>query len=177
MNPRRVIAGAVAVITALLLQAGVVSPVVAPLAVSLPAVLVASVGLMAGPSAGMSVGFSSGLLADLASPHPAGVLALAWLLLGLATGLAGDPRRRLLVSIALAGVAVGVVGLVVVVVLVVVGSPSSPLGTVVPLALPSALGDLGLAALVLPMTRAVVRAVPLPAGAVLSSRSRVSIDA
>jgi cell shape-determining protein MreD len=125
----------------------------------------------------MSVGFSAGLLADLASPHPAGVLALAWLLLGLGTGLAADPRRRLAVSIAFAGVAAGVVGLLVVVVLVAVGSPSSPLGTVVPLALPSALGDLVVAALVLPLTRAITRAVPLPAGAALASRSRVSIDA
>jgi hypothetical protein len=176
MNVRRVIAAAVAVITALLFQAGLVTPVVAPLAMSLPAVLVASVGLMAGPSAGMSVGFSAGLLADLASPHPAGVLALAWLVLGLGTGLATDPRRRPLISIALAGLAAGVVGLVVVVVLVAVGSPSAPLGTVVPLALPSALGDLGLALIVLPMTRAIVRAVPLRLVG-LSSRSRVSIDA
>lgn len=176
MNPRRVIAATVAVITALLFQAGVVTPVVAPLAVSLPAVLVASVGLLAGPSAGISIGFSAGLLADLASPHPAGVLALAWLALGLGTGVAGDPRRRLLASVAVAGVAAGVVGLVVGVALVAVGSPSAPLGTVVALALPSALGDLALAVIVVPTTRAIVRAVPLRSVATMS-RSRVSIDA
>ena len=38
----------------------------------------------------MSVGFSAGLLADLGSHHPAGVLALAWLLLGLGCGLLAD---------------------------------------------------------------------------------------
>ncbi len=91
MTPRRVIAAAAAVITVLVLQAVVVSPVAGMVMVSLPAVLVAALAVEAGPSAGMSVGFAAGLLADLSSRHPAGVLALAWLLLGAGCGMFAAP--------------------------------------------------------------------------------------
>lgn len=81
-----------AILTALLLQATLVAPVFAPFAVSLPAVLVAAVALVDGPAAGMSFGFAAGLVADLGSRHPAGVLALCWLGVGLVCGMSADRR-------------------------------------------------------------------------------------
>jgi cell shape-determining protein MreD len=187
VNPRRLIAAAAAVLTVLVLQATIVTAVSAPLAISLPAVLVAAVGLEAGPSAGMSVGFSVGLLADLGSRHPAGVLALLWLLLGIGTGLLAHRPRRRLMSIVIVAIATSIVGLVASVVLTALNAPAGPIGATLALALPSALGNLVLAVLVVPITRAVVRAVPLrtvlagagagrPAIAVSSAPARVGID-
>ncbi|MDT4894644.1 MAG: hypothetical protein QOE97_3679 [Pseudonocardiales bacterium] len=95
MTRLRVVAGLAAMLTALVLQAGLVAPVTVPVPVSLPAVLIAAVALVDGPAAGLSLGFAAGLIADLGSRHPAGVLALAWLALGLAAGqLAGRRSVR-----------------------------------------------------------------------------------
>lgn len=93
MTRARVAAAAAAIVTALLLQATLVGPVCAPLAVSLPGVIVAAVALVDGPATGMSFGFTLGLAADLGSRHPAGVLALCWLGLGLAAGTVADRYR------------------------------------------------------------------------------------
>lgn len=92
MTRHRVAAGSAAMITALLLQATIIGPVMLPVTVSLPAVLVAAVALVDGPGVGMALGFSGGLFADLVSTHPAGVLALSWLGVGLACGLLADRR-------------------------------------------------------------------------------------
>lgn len=92
MTRHRVAAGCAAMITALLLQATLIGPVTLPVPVSLPAVLIAAVALVDGPGVGMALGFSAGLFADLASTHPAGVLALSWLGVGLACGLLADRR-------------------------------------------------------------------------------------
>jgi cell shape-determining protein MreD len=89
----RVAAALAAMITALLLQATLVAPVTYPWPVSLPALFVAAVALREGPGTGMSLGFATGLVADLASRHPAGLLALAWLGVGLAGGLLADHGR------------------------------------------------------------------------------------
>lgn len=84
-----------AILTVLLFQATLVGPVSGPYAVSLPAVLVAAIALVDGPAPGMSFGFAAGLVADLGSRHPAGILALSWLLVGLACGAIGArPRVR-----------------------------------------------------------------------------------
>ncbi|HEY3736012.1 MAG TPA: hypothetical protein VGL26_01100 [Jatrophihabitans sp.] len=88
----RVIAALTAIVTALLLQGSVVAPLVAPTPVSLPAVLVAAVALVDGPGAGLALGFSAGLVADLTTRHPVGVLALAWLLVGVFCGALAVPR-------------------------------------------------------------------------------------
>jgi cell shape-determining protein MreD len=74
------------IITALLLQATLIGPVTAPVPVCLPAVVVAAVALVDGPATGMSFGFAAGLVADLGSPHAAGILALCWLGVGLVCG-------------------------------------------------------------------------------------------
>lgn len=92
MSRARVVAAAAAMLTALLLQGALVAPLTMAVPVSLPAVLVAAVALVGGPSTGMSFGFVVGLIADLGSSHPAGVLALSWLGLGVACGLAADRR-------------------------------------------------------------------------------------
>lgn len=95
MTRARVAAAVAGVATVLLLQATLVGPAFGSWAVSLPAVLVAVVAFTDGPAAGMSFGFAAGLAADLASRHPAGVLALCWLGLGLVCGLADGHGRRL----------------------------------------------------------------------------------
>lgn len=102
MHRVRPVAAAAAIVTALLLQATLVGPlttaVLGPVATGLPAVLVAAVALVDGPGAGMSLGFAAGLIADLGSDHPAGVLALGWLGLGLLAGVLGE-RRRLVADV------------------------------------------------------------------------------
>lgn len=90
----RVAAACAALITALLLQATLISPIAPTLQISLPAVLVAAVALIEGPGAAIAFGFSAGLVADLASTHPAGVLALAWMTGGVVLGAAGRQLAR-----------------------------------------------------------------------------------
>lgn len=92
MTRLRIAAAVAALLTALLLQAAIVAPIFSPVPVSLVAVLVAAVALVDGPGAGMALGFSGGLVADLGSRHPAGVLALAWLTVGLLCGACAAPR-------------------------------------------------------------------------------------
>jgi hypothetical protein len=87
----RIAAAAAAIITALLLQGVLVSPLATPVPVSLPAVLVAAVAMVDGPGVGMALGFSTGIIADLTSRHATGVLALAWLIVGLVCGLLATP--------------------------------------------------------------------------------------
>ena len=91
MTGARVAAALAALVTALLLQATLIAPLALPAPVSLPALLVAAVALHDGPGAGIAFGFATGLVADLASEHPAGVLALCWLALGLVCGRLGRP--------------------------------------------------------------------------------------
>lgn len=111
MTRGRIAAAAASILTVLLLQATVIGPSVAPLAVSLPAVLVAAVALVDGPSTGLSFGFVAGLVADLGSRHPAGVLALCWLAVGLVCGAAAD-RNGVLRDALTAGIVVGLAGVV-----------------------------------------------------------------
>jgi cell shape-determining protein MreD len=86
MNRARLLAAATAALTVLLLQATLVAPLTQPVPASLPAVLVAAVALVDGAGTGLAFGFVLGLLADLGSAHPAGVLALSWMAVGLACG-------------------------------------------------------------------------------------------
>jgi rod shape-determining protein MreD len=86
----RVCAAIAALLTALLLQACVLSPLLMPAPISLPALLVAAVALREGAGTGIAYGFAAGLITDLGSRHPAGVLALCWMGVGLLCGLAAD---------------------------------------------------------------------------------------
>ena len=85
----RALVGLAAIVTALLVQATVVGPLTMAVPVSLGLVAVLSVAVLAGPGTGIALGFGAGLLADLASFHPIGVLALTWMAGGLLAGCAG----------------------------------------------------------------------------------------
>lgn len=51
-------------------------------------------GIVGGPGTGATVGFVAGLLFDLLLPGPFGVTALAYLLVGYGSGVAGDAVAR-----------------------------------------------------------------------------------
>ncbi len=157
MNPRRLIAAVAAVASVLILQAGLITPLTAPLAVSLPAVFVAAVSLNAGVSTGMSIGFVTGLVADLGSEHPAGVLALCWLGLGLACGIVADSSRRTRVSLLIVTIASGLASVAASALLDAVGSASVGPVDVLRLAVPTTVVDGGLALLIFAAVRAVLR--------------------
>jgi rod shape-determining protein MreD len=151
MTRSRVAAAAAGIVTALLLQATLVGPVTAPFPVSLPAVLVAAIALVDGPAAGMSFGFAAGLTADLGSHHPAGVLALIWLGVGLLCGTVAD-RRSLRRDAVTAGLACGLAAAVAALLLVVVRSGGSIRDAVV-YAGPAMIGDVVLALAVVAVVR------------------------
>lgn len=169
MNRARIAAAIAGLLTALLLQATVVGPAALPVPVSLPALLVAAVALVDGPGVGLAFGFATGLVADLSSDHPAGVLALAWLVLGLVCGrLAPLPevrRARRTDALIAAGVTTAVtVGAQLV--LLLLGADGITLADIVRLAVPALLLDavLGLAvvAIVRPFLRSEVLRAPRP---------------
>lgn len=156
MTRARVAAAIAAIVTAMLLQATLVAPWTLPVPVSLPAVLVAAVALADGPGSGMAFGFVTGLLADLGSTHPAGVLALTWMGLGLLCGIAADRctvRRDAALAAVLCAIASAVSGTL----LVVVNASGATLGDAFLHALPAGLGDALLALAVVPLVRAFLR--------------------
>ena len=158
MTPARLGAAATAILVALLLQATLVAPAMLSAQLSLPAVLVAAVALELGPGAGMSLGFATGLVADLGSAHAAGLLALCWLGLGIGCGLLAGPHRHAAAQAVLAAVAATVAGALATLGLTVVDEPGgTALGAVQSL-LPSLAGNLVIAALVVPLTRRLLRA-------------------
>jgi rod shape-determining protein MreD len=147
--------GAVAgILTALLLQATLVAPVSVPFPVSLPAVLVAAVALVDGPAAGMSFGFALGFVADLGSHHPAGVLALCWLGVGLLCGVLGE-RRSIWRDALVIGPVCGLASSVTAVLLAVVHSGGSGVDAAHYLA-PAVLGDTLLSLAVIAVVRAML---------------------
>jgi rod shape-determining protein MreD len=152
MTRSRVAAAAAGIVTALLLQATLVGPVTAPFPVSLPAVLVAAIALVDGPATGMSFGFAAGLTADLGSHHPAGVLALTWLGIGLLCGTVAD-RRSLGRDAVTAGLACGLAAAVAALLLVVVRSGGGSVRDAVAYAGPAMIGDIVLALAVVAVVR------------------------
>jgi cell shape-determining protein MreD len=157
----RIVAAIAGIVTALLLQATVLGPALAPAMVSLPAVLVAAVALADGPATGMSFGFSAGLVADLGSRHPAGVLALCWLGVGLLCGtLATRPGlgRDALVAGIVTAVAAVVAGALLVVV-----HEGGTLRSVLAAALPTLIGDVVLALPAVALVRRMLRTESLRA--------------
>ena len=158
MTPARLAAAATAILVALLLQATLVAPAVLTAQLSLPAVLVAAVALEAGPGAGISLGFVTGLVADLGSAHVAGLLTLCWLGLGIGCGLLAAPHRHAAGQAVLAALAATLAGALATLGLTVVDEPGgTALGAVRGL-LPTLAGNLLLAALVVPLTRRLLRA-------------------
>ena len=95
MSGRRLLLGAVTVVTGLLLQTTVLARL--PLPGGLPdllLVLVVAFALVEGPLSGAVTGFVAGLLADLGSDHELGRLALVYVLVGYVAGLLHDDRPR-----------------------------------------------------------------------------------
>jgi hypothetical protein len=153
----RVAAASAAILTALLLQATVVAPAALTAQLSLPAVLVAAVALESGTGTGISLGFASGLIADLGSAHAAGLLALCWMGVGICCGLLADERRRIVPEVVLAALAAVAAGVLTTLGLTVVGEPGGTVLAAVHGVLPSLAGNLVLAALVVPLTRWLLR--------------------
>jgi cell shape-determining protein MreD len=161
MKRNRVIAALTAMITALLLQAALVAPAATRWPISLPVVLVAAVALVDGPATGMSFGFAIGLMADLGSNHPAGVLALCWLGVGLLCGTVAD-RRSLRRDAVTAGLVCAVGTSAATIVLAVTHSGATALDAVTYL-IPTVLGDILLAFFVLALVRRMLRSESLRA--------------
>lgn len=160
----RMIAALAALITASLLQGTLVAPLTmpVPVPVSLAAVLVAAVALSDGPAAGMSFGFTAGLVADLGSRHPAGVLALSWLGLGVICGLARD-RRTVRGDAAVAAVFCALASVFATLLLAVVHAGGASAELAVRGAVPAGLGDALLALGVIPLVRDFLRSDALRA--------------
>jgi cell shape-determining protein MreD len=148
-------------LTALLLQATLVAPVTAPVPVSLPAVLVAAVALVDGPAAGLAFGFATGLLADLGSPHPAGILALCWLGVGLLAGLLAE-RRSVRRDVLMTGAVCGLAAALATVLLTIVHGAGS-IQDAVTYAVPAGLGDAALALAIIPLVWRMLRTEALRA--------------
>jgi rod shape-determining protein MreD len=161
MSRSRLVAAIAAIITALLVQATLVAPISAPFPVSLPAVLVAAVAFVDGPAAGMSLGFTTGLLADLGSQHPAGVLALCWLGVGLVCGLVAD-RRSVRRDVLAAGAVCGLASSAATLLLTLFGSHAGALDAFTYL-VPAAFGDALLAFAVVGLVRRMLRTQSLRA--------------
>jgi rod shape-determining protein MreD len=158
----RAIAALAVIITALLLQATLVAPLTVPVPISLPALVVAAVALVDGPGTGLTLGFAMGLVADLSSVHPAGVLALSWLVVGMVCGLGADGTSVRLDAAIAAGVC-AVVGAGTTLALVVLNSSGASLGDVVHHFIPTVLGDALLALVVVPLARSALSSPTLRA--------------
>jgi hypothetical protein len=167
LGAMRIAAAAAAIVTALLVQGGLVAPLAGPVPVSLPVVLVAAVALVDGPGAGMALGFSAGLIADLTSRHAAGLLALTWLFVGMicgllavpmtARGFAGLPpaplRYVLARGVAIAAVAGAAATCAAQIFLVAVGQDGATFADAAAHLVPSFAGDAVLALIVVPLAR------------------------
>lgn len=162
MTRLRAVAAFAAIVTALLLQATLIGPWMVPVAVSLPAVLVAAVALHDGPSAGMAFGFAAGLLADLASRHPAGLLALCWMALGVVAGK-GASRRSVRGDAAIAAVLAACASTVALVILALLGKDGATLSAAARGAIPTGLGDALLGLVVVTLVRRGLRSDALRA--------------
>jgi cell shape-determining protein MreD len=162
VTPARAVAALAALFTAVLLQGALVGPLAVAVPASLPAVLVAAVALTDGPGTGLTFGFVTGLIADLASRHPAGVLALTWLLLGAACGAVAAPRSPRRRDAVVAAVGAAISALVGTALLAAVGADGVHVADLLASGtwrhtLGAGVVDLVLAAAVVPLTRALLR--------------------
>ena len=153
MTPARIAAAVAALMTVLLLQATVVSPVLQPAPASLPALLVAAIALVDGPGTGLTFGFVAGLVADLGSEHPAGVLALCWLGVGVACGALSSSLGSIRRDAAIAALACGSAALVSQVLIAVFARDTDGIVEAIRLVVPAILLDALLALAVVPIVR------------------------
>jgi rod shape-determining protein MreD len=152
MTFSRAIAALAAMLTAMLVQAALIAPLTLPIPVCLPAVVVAAVAMVDGAGVGMAFGFTAGLLADLASVHPAGVLALCWLVVGLTCGLAAD-RVSVRRDAAIAACVSAVAASTSVLMLTALHADGATAARAVSDFVPTVLGDALLALLLVPIAR------------------------
>lgn len=153
MTRARIAAAIAALITALLLQATLVGPLTMALPVSLPALLVAAVALVDGPGAGIAFGFATGLVADLGSEHPAGVLALCWLAVGLLCGLCSSSGAPVLRDTVVAAAVCGGCGIVATILLAILGSTPMSVDTAMRSGILATFVDATLALALVPLLR------------------------
>lgn len=163
MTRVRAAAALAALLTALLLQATLVGPLTLPVPASLPALLVAAIALVDGPGAGLAFGFAAGLIADLGSEHPAGVLALCWLGIGLACGRCASSHASVRRDAALAAVVCGLGSIAATLLLALVSADGASAGLAVRDAVPATLLDALLALAVVPLVRVFLRSETLRA--------------
>jgi cell shape-determining protein MreD len=163
MTPARIAAAIAALVTALLLQATVVGPALAPAPASLPALLVAAVALVDGPGTGLSFGFAVGLVADLGSEHPAGVLALCWLAVGLVCGMLSSTLSGVRRDAAIAALACGLAALISTGLIAAFARAGDGVVTALRLAVPATLLDAVLAFAVVPLVRLFLHSATLRA--------------
>jgi cell shape-determining protein MreD len=149
----RIAAAIAALITALLLQATLIGPLTMSLPVSLPALLVAAIALVDGPGAGIAFGFATGLVADLGSEHPAGVLALCWLGVGLLCGLCSAHGAPVLRDVVVAAGVCGVSGVVATILLAVLDATPTTADTAMRSGILATLLDVALAVALVPLLR------------------------
>ncbi len=161
MTLSRVAAAHAAILSALLLQATLVAPEATSTQVSLPAVLAAAVAVNCGVGTGISLGFAAGLVADLGSTHPAGVLALCWLGVGVLCGLLVESARTLRAQVVLIGVVCGFSGSVAMLVLSALGASGATVEAAARGLLPTIAADLLLALIVTPIVRRFLRSQAL----------------
>jgi hypothetical protein len=201
MTFSRLVAALTALVTAMLLQATVIGPLVMPLPVSLPLIVILAVAVLQGPSTGITFGFAGGLLVDLSSNHPVGVLALTWLLAGLAAGVLGgmvtavtgagrrapsairvqrSHRTRRRPQALLVGLIGAVTAAVTAIMLTVIGSGTDPLLRQLVRAVPAGALEAIIALLVVPMISFALGTVALrprpSANPATSSRSDVLVS-
>lgn len=163
MTRARVAAAVAGLLTALLLQATLVGPLVLPAPASVPALLVAAVALVDGPGAGLAFGFAAGLVADLGSEHPAGVLALCWMGIGIACGLCRSPGASVRRDAATAALACGLAAILATLVLTLVGADGATAEQAMRYAVPATLVDAVLALVIVPLVRLFLRSDSLRA--------------
>jgi rod shape-determining protein MreD len=157
MTRARIAAAIAALLTALVLQATLVGPLADVIPASLPALLVAAIAVVDGPGAGIAFGFAAGLITDLGSEHPAGVLALCWLAVGLVCGLLNAPNARIRHDVAVTTVVCGVASIVSTLALVMLGADGADVTDAVRYAIPATLLDGLLALAVVPLVRLFLR--------------------
>lgn len=157
MTRLRAAAGLAGLLTALLLQATLVGPVILPVPASLPALLVAAVALIDGPGVGLAFGFAAGLIADLSSEHPAGVLALCWMAIGIVCGLCAGPNTTVRRDAALAAIVCGLGGFVATLMLAAFGADGASYVDALHYAVPATLVDALLALPVVALVRMFLR--------------------
>jgi cell shape-determining protein MreD len=153
VTPARIAAAVAVLMTALLLQATVIGPVLQPAPASLPALLVAAVALVDGPGTGLTFGFVAGLVADLGSEHPAGVLALCWLGVGVACGALSSSLASIRRDAAIAALACGSAALVSQALIAAFAGNTDGIVEAIRLVVPATLLDALLALAVVPMVR------------------------